>query len=83
MREKCPHCGNDDTYSYKVYGLVDYRTGAFGLDGYDESGEIRETRPWPTYAKCNKCGKRIRLRDLENTPNVEGKAGRYGGDEEG
>lgn len=58
---KCPHCGSDDSYSYTVYGLVELRGGAFGHPESDEAIELRYTKPLPKYAKCDKCGKRIKL----------------------
>ena len=62
--DKCPHCGNDDSYSYKVYGIVDERTGSFENPYNEESVELHYTRAWPIWAKCDKCGKRIRLTDI-------------------
>lgn len=60
--KKCPHCGSDDSYSYKIYGMIDWRCGTFG--GIEETIDFTYSKPWPKYAKCDKCGKRIKLSDI-------------------
>ena len=59
--DKCPHCGSEDSYSYKVYGLVEHRVGLFGNPEMDEMVDLEQTRPWPIWARCYKCKRRIKL----------------------
>jgi hypothetical protein len=62
LLEACPHCGSTDCFHYAEYGCIVNYTGTFG--GTIEHTEIGYTRPPAVYAKCDECGKKIKLSDL-------------------
>jgi len=65
MFEECPHCGCKASYSFSDYGATLWYTGIFGKGRIgEECTTITHTRPAPKLAKCDECGKQIKLADL-------------------
>lgn len=57
--QACPNCGSTDAFHYSEHGCVLDYVGTFG--GSIEHTQIRYTRPAAVYAKCDQCGKKIKL----------------------
>ena len=65
--DRCPHCLSDDSYSYNVHGVYLQYTGLFGEGQQsEESTEIGYyiNHKRPVFAKCDNCGKQIKLSEL-------------------
>lgn len=65
MLKACPHCGSEDSYSFFYYGFIHQITGIFGKGrAGEECIVVLNKNKLPVFAKCDACGRRIRLKDL-------------------
>jgi hypothetical protein len=61
----CPHCKSDSGIEVNDYGNT-LRYSITFKTGEREVTEIFSTRPAPKFGKCIECGKRVKIKDVEN-----------------
>lgn len=62
---ECPHCGSDDGIHFNDYGNVLSYNVSFGT-GEQFLGEIYNSTKPPVWGFCNKCKKRVRIKDVRD-----------------
>ena len=66
--KKCPHCGNTDSYHYNEWGTVMQYTGIFAQGRCSEENvDFKYIGPPAKMAKCGKCGRMVKLSDIDQT----------------
>lgn len=58
----CPNCGGDSGYAFSFHGVRQDYMGEWDKGQESEQEvETEDTKPYPTWAKCIDCKKRIKL----------------------
>ncbi len=60
--QACPHCGSKEGYAFILHGVAMKYAGWFGRGRDSETVvEQRQKLAAPKFAKCEACGKQIRI----------------------
>ena len=66
--DECPNCFSNDSYSYNIHGIYLNYVGLFGEGRQSEECTdigYYTNHKRPVFAKCDNCGKQIRLSKLK------------------